>query len=207
MKQPIVQEATPLFTLSSNKNLLIVGLGNPEIEYDGTRHNVGFAALDAFAGSNDFEPWVNKKDLKALLAQKTLGETRVILAKPTTYMNKSGEAVQAIASFYKIAPDNIIIVHDELDIDFGQIRTRVGGSAAGNNGIKSIIQHGFGDTGRVRIGIGPKVHEQQDSADFVLAKFSPEQQAQLKHLFNEVTSILTETIYGGGKLYPETRTI
>ena len=206
-KQPIIQEQTPLYTLSSNKNLLIVGLGNPEARYNGTRHNIGFAAVDHFAESNEFDPWVNKKDLQCLLTQKTLGQTRVLLIKPTTYMNLSGEAVQAAASFYKIAPESVIIVHDELDIHFGQIRTRNGGSAAGNNGLKSIIQHGFSETGRVRIGIGPKQHEQQDSADFVLGKFTDTEQGKLAHIYGEVESILTETIYGDGVLFPETRTI
>ena len=205
MKQPIVQEQTPLYTLSSNRNLLIVGLGNPEKQYDGTRHNIGFAALDHFAEDNDFDPWVNKKDLQCLLTQKTLGQTRVILVKPTTYMNLSGEAVQAAASFYKIPPESVIIVHDELDIHFGQIRTRNGGSAAGNNGLKSVIKHGYEASGRVRIGIGPKAHEQQDSADFVLGKFTTAEQGSLKHLYGEVDSILTETIYGDGTLFPETR--
>lgn len=207
MRQPIVQSETPLYTLSSNKTMLIVGLGNFEPEYDGTRHNIGFVAVDAFAEVNSFDSWVQKKDLKTQLTQKTLGETRVILAKPTTFMNASGEAVQAIATFYKIAPEHIIIVHDELDIDFGTIRTRVGGGAAGNNGIKSIIKHGYQPAGRVRIGIGPKLHEQQDSADFVLGQFTADEQVKVKKISGEVNSILTETIYGDGTLFAETRTI
>jgi PTH1 family peptidyl-tRNA hydrolase len=204
-KKPITESVMPLYTLSSNKTLLIVGLGNIGAEYDQTRHNVGFMCLDAFAESNDFSAWVNKKDLKAQITQATLGDTRVILAKPTTFMNNSGEAVQAIANFYKIAVEHIIVVHDELDVDFGQIRCRVGGGAAGNNGIKSLIQHGFGDTGRVRVGIGPKTHPAMDSADFVLQKFSAEQSEQLKSLSREVTAILTETIYGDGQLPHDTR--
>lgn len=196
----------PLYTLGSNKNLLIIGLGNIGAEYAQTRHNAGFMALDAFAEANDeFSSWVNKKDLKAEITQATLGDTRVILAKPTTFMNNSGEAVQAIANFYKIASEHIIIVHDELDIDFGQIRCRVGGGAAGNNGVKSLIQHGFGETGRVRIGIGPKLHPEMDSADYVLQKFSSEQSERLKALTREVTAILTETIYSGGQLPHDTR--
>jgi len=194
----------PLYTLSANKTLLIVGLGNIGDEYDNTRHNIGFVCVDRFAEENDFEPWVNKKDLKSYITQKTLGETRVILAKPTTFMNLSGEAVQAIVSFYKIGIDNILIVADELDIPFGQIRMRIGGGAAGHNGVKSVIQHLGEDFGRIRIGIGPKLHEQQDSADFVLAKFSKEEQARMPDLTRETTAILTETIYGG-QLHPETR--
>jgi len=204
-KRPIVESVAPLYTLGSNKTLLIIGLGNVGAEYAQTRHNVGFMALDAFAEANDFPAWVNKKDLKAEITQATLGDTRVILAKPTTFMNNSGEAVQAIANFYKIAAQNIIVVHDELDIDFGQIRCRVGGGAAGNNGVKSLIQHGYGETGRVRVGIGPKLHPDMDSADYVLQKFSIEQSEQLKALTREVTAILTETIYGDGQLPHDTR--
>lgn len=203
-KRPITETVMPLYTLSASKTTLIVGLGNPGPEYDHTRHNIGFVAVDTFAEENDFEPWVNKKDLKSLITQKTLGETRVILAKPTTFMNLSGEAVQAIAAFYKIGIDNILVVADELDIPFGQLRMRTGGSAAGHNGVKSVIQHLGEDFGRIRIGIGPKLHEQQDSADFVLAKFSKAEQEKIPSLTRETSAILTETIYGG-QLHPETR--
>lgn len=196
-KNPITDTVTPLFTMSANKTLLIVGLGNVGEEYENTRHNVGFMAIDEFAKANDFDPWMNKKDLKCLLTQKTLGETRVILIKPTTFMNNSGEAVQAVMSFYKIALGDVVAVYDDLDVAFGQIRCRVGGGAAGHNGVKSLVQHIGGEFGRVRIGIGPKLHESQDSADFVLANFSKEQTDKLQDLMRETTAILTETIYSG----------
>lgn len=203
-KRPITDTMTPLFTLQASKTTLIVGLGNIGAEYDNTRHNIGFACVDAFAEENSFDPWVNKKDLKSQITQKTLGTTRVILAKPTTFMNLSGEAVQAIASFYKIDREHIIVIADELDIPFGQIRTRIGGGAAGHNGIKSVMQHMGEDFGRLRIGIGPKTHEQMDSADFVLAKFTQDEQTRLPDLKRETTALLTETIYGG-VLQSETR--
>jgi PTH1 family peptidyl-tRNA hydrolase len=195
----------PLYTLGAAKNLLIVGLGNPGDEYDGTRHNVGFMCLDDFAAANEFDPWINKKDLKCLFTQKNLGQTRVMLIKPTTFMNLSGEAVQAVSRFYKISPDKIVAVYDELDVPFGQIRMRIGGSAAGHNGVKSLIQHMGEEFGRVRIGIGPKMPEQMDSADFVLATFSKDEQDRVKDLTRETTAILTEVIYGG-QLAHETRT-
>jgi PTH1 family peptidyl-tRNA hydrolase len=203
-KRPISESVMPLYTLSANKTLLIVGLGNPGKEYEGTRHNIGFACLDVFAADNEFDPWIQKKDLKCVCTQKTLGETRVMLIKPTTFMNLSGEAAQAVTSFYKIGAHDVLAVYDELDIPFGQIRTRSGGSAAGHNGVKSLIQHLGEDFGRVRVGIGPKQPEQMDSAAFVLAKFDETQQAKLKDLTREVTAILTETIYGG-QLTAETR--
>jgi PTH1 family peptidyl-tRNA hydrolase len=192
-------------TVGLNKNLLIVGLGNPGKEYDGTRHNIGFACLDAFVDkSPDMGPWIDKKDLKCHMATGQMGETRVIAIKPTTFMNLSGEAVQAVSHFYKIHPDQTIVVHDELDIDFGQIRIRKGGSAAGHNGIKSVSQHISEDYGRVRIGIGPKTPEQIDSADFVLKKFSKEEQSHMSELTREVNAMLSELIYGA-QLLPETR--
>jgi PTH1 family peptidyl-tRNA hydrolase len=193
------QTSNPLSytTIGLNKNLLIVGLGNPGKEYDGTRHNIGFECLDAFVDkTTEMGQWVDKKDLKCLMSTGQMGETRVIAIKPTTYMNLSGEAVQAVSHFYKIHPDQIVVLHDELDINFGQIRTRKGGSAAGHNGIKSVTQHFGEDYGRVRIGIGPKVPEQIDSADFVLQKFSREEQSHMPELTREVNAILSELIFG-----------
>ncbi len=203
-KRPITESVMPLYTLSANKTMLIVGLGNPGQEYEATRHNIGFQCIDAFAADNEFDPWTNKKDLKCLLTQKTLGQTKVILIKPTTYMNNSGEALQAAMAFYKISTDKVLAVYDELDIAFGQIRCRMGGSAAGHNGVKSLIQHVGEEFGRVRIGIGPKVHDQQDSADFVLATFNKDEAERIKDLTREASAILTETIYGG-QLPHETR--
>ncbi len=204
-KRPDVGQAIQYYTLGQNKQLLIVGLGNPGAEYSGTRHNIGFEAIDAFAKANDFGPWINKKDLQCEMAIARLGDTQVIAIKPTTFMNLSGEAVQAVAHFYKIPTDRIVAVYDEIDIEFGQIRLRMGGSSAGHNGVKSLIQHLGEDFGRVRIGIGPKTPEKIDSADFVLAKFSPEQQAQAKNLTRETNAILSEYTFSGGQLPQETR--
>lgn len=210
-KKPDVGSNMPLYSLGLQKTLLIVGLGNVGKQYDGTRHNIGFAVLDALAKSQAFDDWTIKKDLKSIIATGTIGDTRVILCKPTTMMNLSGEAVQTVSHFYKIQPSHMAVVHDELDIYFGQIRTRVGGGSAGNNGIKSVSQHLGEDYGRIRIGIGPKTPEanlpagrQVDSADYVLAKFSGKEQEQLKNLFQEATAILTEYIHSG-RLATETR--
>lgn len=203
-KKPETGTHNPIYTLSLQKTMLIVGLGNVGKEFDGTRHNIGFEVVDALVSKQDLGTWTVKKDLKSQIAMGNLGETRVILCKPTTMMNLSGEAVQAVANFYKIDPNQIIVVHDELDVDFGQIRTRSGGGAAGHNGIKSVSHHLGEDYGRVRIGIGPKTPEQIDSADFVLAKFSKDEQAQMKNLTQEATAILTEIIYAG-QITPETR--
>lgn len=204
-RRPQVSDPVNYITLGLNKTVLIVGLGNPGKEYEDTRHNIGFLCLDEFAKANDFGGWVDKKDLKCRLAQQTLADTRVILCKPTTFMNLSGEAVQAVSSFYKIHPSQIVVVHDELDIDFGHIRTRAGGSAAGHNGIKSVIQHLGEDFARIRIGIGPKNPPQIDSADFVLQKFSSDEQSHLGELTRETSAIISEAVYANGHLPAETR--
>lgn len=192
------RQEQPLYTLGMNKSVIVVGLGNIGKDYKHTRHNVGFECVDAFAKSHEFDPWTEKKDLKCHMASKVLGDTRVILCKPTTMMNLSGEAVQKITHFYKIPLDQTVVVHDELAIPFGQIRMRTGGSDAGNNGIKSIIQSAGKEFPRVRIGIGnTKAQGHMDTSDFVLAKFTPDEQAQLPTLTREVTSILTEYIFSG----------
>ncbi|HVW23603.1 MAG TPA: aminoacyl-tRNA hydrolase [Candidatus Saccharimonadales bacterium] len=205
-KRPQVSDATVFYTVGLNKTLLLVGLGNPGREYDGTRHNIGFEALDKFVAANDeFEPWIAKKDLKCLLTSGRLGEARVLAVKPTTFMNLSGEAVQKVMDFYKIPAENVLVIHDELDIDFGQIRLRRGGSSAGHNGLKSIICLIGEDFGRIRIGIGPKKPARIDSADFVLKTFDKEQQEQLPNLLKETSAILSEYVFGGGQLNDETR--
>lgn len=201
------QFANPLGYTSTSlqKTVMIVGLGNPGTEYDLTRHNVGFACVDDFASRNGFEPWTNKKDLKCLVASHQFNDTRCLAVKPTTFMNLSGEAVRAVSDFFKVHPDHIAVVHDELDVNFGLIRTRMGGGAAGHNGIKSVTQHLGEQYGRVRIGIGPKTPEQMDSADFVLQKFSADEQAQLPALTREVSALLSEFVYGGGEMPADTR--
>lgn len=190
-------ESKPLYTLGLNKTVLFVGLGNIGKEYAGTRHNVGFECLNEFSEKNEFPKWIEKKDLKCRITTANLGGVKVIAIRPTTFMNLSGEAVRAVAGFYKIPDNHIVVVHDELDIEFGQIRTRFGGSSAGHNGVKSIIQHIGEGFGRVRVGIGPKYPENIDGADFVLGKFSTDEKKHLPALIREVTTILTEYVYGG----------
>ncbi len=204
-KRPQVSDSIQFYSMGLNKTKLIVGLGNPGKDYTDSRHNIGFAVIDAFVTANpEFETWVDKKDLKCLMSSGRLGDTKVIIIKPSTYMNLSGEAVLAVSNFYKISTDNMLVVHDELDVEFGQIRLRTGGSSAGHNGLKSVIKLLNENFGRVRIGIGPKVPETIDSADFVLQKFSPDQQAQLPNLIKETNAILSEYVYGE-RLPTETR--
>ncbi len=196
-KRPQVSNPTMFYTVGLNKTILLVGLGNPGKEYGLTRHNVGFLCLDEFVSKADeMADWLQKKDLKCLLSSGQIGDSRVIAIKPTTFMNVSGEAVQAVVQFYKIAAEHIAVVHDELDIDFGQVRLRRGGSSAGHNGIKSVTQHIGEDYGRIRTGVGPKTPEEIDSADFVLQRFSASEQLQLPNLIREVNAVLSEYVYG-----------
>jgi peptidyl-tRNA hydrolase, PTH1 family len=204
-KKPQATDQIPLYTIGSNKTALIIGLGNPEQKFNGTRHNIGFAALDYFAQKNEFPNWINKKDLKCEVAVHTLGDTRVILCKPTTYMNLSGEAAQAVQHFYKVYNQKTLAVYDELAIQFGQLRTRVGGADAGHNGVKSLIQHLGDDFSRLRIGIGNEFSEKAEAADFVLGKFTKEEQEHLDPVLRETNSLINDFIFGG--LAHETRNV
>lgn len=206
-RAPIVNNYK-LDSLGLNKTILLVGLGNVGDEYDRTRHNIGFKALDYFVDTfEEMSEWSNKSDLKCHLSMGKLGDKRVIAIKPTTFMNNSGEAVVKVKNFYKIENESIIALHDELDINFGQIRIRSGGSSAGHNGIKSITEKlGTENYGRIRIGIGPKIPEQMETSDFVLQKFSENESMHLNDLYKEVNALLSEHIYSSNLLKEETRT-
>lgn len=180
----------------TTKTKLIIGLGNPGKSYDLTRHNAGFNAVDAFAKSNDFAGYVDNKKFKGLVSEKTIGPAKVILLKSNTYMNLSGESAQAVANFYKIDLSDIVAVYDEVSIPFGQIRTRIGGQSAGHNGIKSLIEHLEPNFSRIRIGIKNAITPKAETSDFVLGKFTKEEQPHIVDINNEVSGILTEFIYG-----------
>lgn len=182
-------------SIGNQTTKLIIGLGNPGKKYDLTRHNIGFSCLDALAEAENGQ-WTEKKTLKSLICDLRIGQTRVVLCKPATYMNHSGEAAGAVQSYFKLHNTQTVAVYDELDLPFGQIRTRVGGSAAGHNGVKSLIQHLGEDFGRIRIGVANEFSAQADSADFVLSKFTTEEQAKLKALTTEVMSLLNEFAVG-----------
>ena len=205
-KKPDTSSIKPLYTLGANKTVLIIGLGNPEQKFDGTRHNIGFAVLDEFAIQNDFPAWMVKKDLKCHITSHTMGENRVVLCKPTTYMNNSGEAAQAVQHFYRVYNAQMLAVYDELAIPFGQLRTRLGGSDAGHNGVKSLTQHVGDDYGRLRIGIGNEVAAKADAADFVLGKFTKEEQGKLPEIIKEAGVLITEYIFSG-ELSAQTRSV
>ena len=174
---------------------LIIGLGNPEPRYDLTRHNVGFFALDRLAdlAGVTFTP---KSKFKADMAEFSIGNEKILLAKPTTYYNESGQAARAICDFYKIAPDDVLVIHDELSLPFGTIRTRTGGSDAGNNGIKSLNAHLGPATHRVRVGVYTAHRDRVPDADFVLSKFTNDEIVALTKLLSSITVAIDSFIAG-----------
>lgn len=193
-KKPQITSAAPLYSIGTHKSVLIIGLGNPGKEYAGSRHNIGFEVLDAFAAANDFPPWSAKKDLKCELSLHTLGDTRVVLAKPITFMNSSGEAAQALQQFYKIPSSHTLVVYDELAVPFGTLRTRLGGSDAGHNGVKSLITHIGPDFTRLRVGIGDPAT--MDPSKYVLAKFRADEKTDLATIIKEAAAMVSEFIFG-----------
>jgi peptidyl-tRNA hydrolase, PTH1 family len=172
---------------------LIIGLGNIGPHYEGTRHNAGFAALEAFAAQHNLE-WTTKEKFKAMTAEGVIEGQKVILAKPTTYYNLTGEAVRAIKDFYKVDNADIVVIHDELDLPFGTVRVRSGGSDAGNNGIKSIAAHVGVDVARVRIGIANEHLATIDAADFVLSRPTKEEAEQWPHVIHEAVQFIESFI-------------
>ena len=158
------------FKKSGGVSWLIVFLGNPGPRYEFTRHNAGFMAAEAMAKEKNLS--INKLRFKALTAPCTIGDQSVLLMKPQTFMNLSGEAVRQAADFYKIAPEHIIVISDEISLPIGKLRIRTKGSAGGHNGLKNIIaQLGTQDFPRIRIGVGAPPHPDYDMADWVLSSF------------------------------------
>lgn len=150
---------------------IVVGLGNPGEEYRNTRHNAGFLTIDALA--DQLGVHIDRMKFHALTAEANIGDARVLLLKPMTYMNESGVAVGEAASFYKIPSDHILVISDDISLSPGKLRLRKKGSAGGQKGLKSIIEHlGTEDFPRLRMGVGAKPHPDFDLADWVLSNFT-----------------------------------
>ncbi|MBR1738786.1 MAG: aminoacyl-tRNA hydrolase [Ruminococcus sp.] len=168
---------------------IIAGLGNPGVSYEGTRHNAGFIAVAALEKKIGFT--ADKHRFKAKTATVTIGGKVCLVMKPETFMNLSGDAVEEARSFYKIEPENIIVIFDDISLEPGQMRIRRKGSAGGHNGIKSIIeQTGSQDFPRIKIGVGKKPRPDYDLADWVLSRFSEEERAKI----DEVTGKVCEAV-------------
>jgi len=152
--------------------------GNPGLQFTNTRHNIGFTIADKLARESNAEFKVSSKFF-AEIAEVTASGEKVIIAKPTTFYNETGQSLNAIKQFYKLDESDILIIHDELALPFGTLRSRVGGADAGNNGIKSINAHGGAATARLRIGIGNEQRGIMGDTDFVLGKFNKAEQDAL----------------------------
>ena len=161
---------------------VVIGLGNPGKDYTNTRHNVGFDTIDILAKRNKIE--MNKIKFKAVYGEGRIGNEKTLLVKPQTYMNNSGVSLREIIQFYKVPLENIIVIVDDIDIDFATVRVKQKGSAGSHNGLKSIIYHIQDDNfPRIKIGIGKK-HPNQDLADFVLSRFSKEDRQDIEEWNN-----------------------
>ena len=174
------------FRNNSGVSWIVVFLGNPGPKYNGTRHNAGFMAADAMA--KQLQVSINKLRFKALTATVSIGGEKVLLLKPQTYMNLSGESVGQAAKFYKVNPEHIIVISDEVALPVGKLRIRKSGSAGGHNGLKNIIQHlGTDQFPRMRMGVGSAPHPDYDMADWVLGTFKNKDAEDMAALAEKVS--------------------
>ena len=162
---------------------IIAGLGNPSKEYEKTRHNAGFDTIDLLADKLGID--LTEKKHRAYCGKGMIGTEKVLLLKPQTFMNNSGESLRDAADFYKVEPEQILVIYDDISLEPGQLRIRMKGSAGGHNGIKSIIAHlKTQDFPRIKIGVGAKP-ERMDLADYVLSRFSPAEREKMEESFRE----------------------
>jgi len=172
---------------------LVAGLGNPGPRYADTRHNFGFLAVDALAARLGAEPFRDK--FSAQVSRARLGPEELVLLKPQTFMNLSGQSVQPAAAFFKVPVSAVVVLHDELDLPFGEIRLKQGGGHAGHNGLRSLIERlGSPDFLRVRLGIGRPPPAFRDVADYVLARFDPEERPRVPALCDQAAEILRDVV-------------
>lgn len=177
-----------------SERFLIVGLGNPGREYKGNRHNIGFMVVDRLASENGIS--LGKVQSRAILGDGRFANQRIILAKPQTYMNNSGNAVGPLANFYKISPSNVFIVYDEMDIPFGTIRLREKGGAGGHNGMKSTIQHLGQEFPRMRLGVG-RPPGRMDPPAYLLQDFDKEQMPVVNDMIDEAIRAIATYLTDG----------
>ena len=174
---------------------VVVGLGNPGKKYRDTRHNIGFNVADVLAQANNIK--LNKLKFNAAYGEGFIGREKVILVKPQTYMNNSGVSVSEIMRFYKIPAEKLIVIVDDIDIEFSSIKIKPSGSAGTHNGLKSIIQHiSTKEFPRIKIGIGKK-HPQQDLASFVLSRFSDEEAVDIEESIKEASNAVQVILKDG----------
>ena len=170
---------------------IVIGLGNPGKKYESTRHNVGFMILDRYLGNVDW-----KESHKSLIYETKHGEEKIIFMKPMTYMNNSGDAIIDIISYYKLTPDDILVIQDDIDLPLGKIRVKYDSSDGGHNGIKSITKN-LGTQKYLRLKIGLAKEENIDTIGYVLGKLTKNEKEQVNLLFNRCSEIIDRFIDGG----------
>ena len=176
---------------------LIAGLGNPTREYDKTRHNVGFSVIDVLADRYNID--VSDRKHKALCGRGVIEGEKVLLLKPQTFMNLSGESIREAVDYYKIDPEDIIVIYDDISLEPGQLRIRLKGSAGGHNGIKNIIAHlGTQEFPRIKVGVGAKPPK-MDLADYVLSRFGAEEQKLMDEAFGEAAEAAVMMMTAGAE--------
>jgi peptidyl-tRNA hydrolase, PTH1 family len=174
---------------------IFVGLGNPTDKYQATRHNIGWDAITRL--SDDYRISMDFKKHKAICGKGYIEAEKVILAQPVTYMNLSGECVRELVDFYKVTPQEVVVIYDDISLDVGQLRIRKKGSAGGHNGMKSIIQHlGTDEFPRIKIGVGDKPKD-WDLADYVLSRFQAEEQALIREALKDTSEACRLMITSG----------
>ena len=173
---------------------IVVGLGNPGAKYERTRHNIGFLAVEYIADKLGVK--IDRAKFSSLICDVNLGAHRVLLMKPETYMNSSGDAIVAAADFYKIPADRVIVIHDEISFDPGVIRIRRQGSSGGHNGLKSIIAHIGDGFPRIKVGVGRKPSPDYDLVDFVLGNIPTSDADKIKARFADINSAVTLILDG-----------
>ena len=180
---------------SGSPEFMVVGLGNPGRDYEFTRHNAGFLTLDHIAVEENVE--IKKLKYKALIGDTVISGHRCLLVKPQTFMNNSGEAVREISQFYKIPPEKIIVIFDDISLPCGKLRIRRKGTDGGHNGIKSIIYHLNSDNfPRIKVGVGAKPHPDYKLADWVLSTFKKDEMEELKKAIEKATEVLPYMLDG-----------
>lgn len=167
---------------------LVFALGNIGKQYQANRHNVGFMIVDKFAESNSFPGWKSKTKLKCSLSEDFYCGKKYILAKPTTMYNLVGDSLRLLIDFYKLDPSDVLIIHDDIDLNFGDIRLKKGGGSGGNNGLKSILSQVDSNTNRLRFGTKNADLDKIDPADFVLQDFNKSEQPKLNQLIDQASN-------------------
>lgn len=174
---------------------LIIGLGNPGKQYQNSRHNLGFRIIDVLRQDLEFEDWQSAKKFHSSISRGVFADKKIILAKPETFMNDSGKTARLLADYYQIKPEQILVIHDEADLPFGEIRCQTSRGPAGHRGVESIINHlKTNDFCRLRIGISPKGGTDQSLEDFVLEKFTLQEEELIPEIIKRTLEIIKTEI-------------